>query len=129
MRLLLDTQAAAWWWLADPRLPKAAADALAEPANAIFVSAASAWEFATKLRIGKWPGVADIVANFPRYLEQSDFAELPIRAEHARMAGMMQNAHRDPFDRMIAAQARLEDMTVVSGDSALATFQIRIMWD
>ena len=129
MKLLLDTQAAVWWWLADARLPKAACDALADPANAIFVSAASAWEFATRLRIGKWQSVADIVANLPRYLEESDFIELPIRADHARMAGIMDNPHRDPFDRMIVAQARIEDMIVVSGDPALATFPVRIMWD
>ena len=129
MKLLLDTQAAAWWWLADPRLPKAACDALADPAHSIFVSAASAGEFATRLRIGKWQSVADIVANLPRYLEESDFIELPIRADHARMAGIMDNPHRDPFDRMIVAQARIEDMIVVSGDPALATFPVRIMWD
>jgi PIN domain nuclease of toxin-antitoxin system len=89
VRLLLDTHALVWWWTDDPRLPQPARGAIADPGNTVIVSAASAWEIATKHRVGKWPEVAPIVEAFETFVLRSRFGLLPISALHARAAGML----------------------------------------
>lgn len=128
MRLLLDTHALVWWWTDDRRLTGPARAAIAAADNAVLVSAASAWEIATKHRLGKWPEVATLLEGFDANLRRSRFASLPISHEHARLAGSLDGEHRDPFDRMLLAQARLEKLTIVTGDSVFAQYGAAVIW-
>jgi PIN domain nuclease of toxin-antitoxin system len=129
VKLLLDTHAVVWWWLDDPRLPAPARAAIAAPDNTVCVSAASAWEIATKNRLGKWPGVTQIIADFPDLLRRSRFFPLSISVEHARLAGALSGPHRDPFDRMLIAQSKQENAVLVSGDGTFAQFGVPVVWD
>lgn len=128
MRLLLDTHALAWWWIEDERLSPAARAAIADPDNTVLVSAASVWELARKHRLGKWPDVAAIVDDLDALLRRSRFGTLAITVAHARLAGTLEGPHRDPFDRMLIAQCRLEALPIVSGDPVFARYQVRVIW-
>lgn len=128
MRLLLDTHALAWWWIEDKRLPPAARAAIADPDSTVLVSAAIAWELATKHRLGKWPDVAAIVDDLDALLRRSRFAALAITLDHARLAGTLDGPHRDPFDRMLIAQCRHEALPIVSGDPVFAQYGVRVIW-
>ena len=128
MRLLLDTHAVVWWWQINPRLPDAARKAISDPGNTVLVSAASLWELATKLRSRKWDAVEEFVGQFETKAANSNFATLPITCAHARLAGSLPGEHRDPFDRMLAAQSLLEGATLVSADVTLAQFGIDVLW-
>ena len=128
MILLLDTHTAVWWWIDDPRIPAAARGAISDSTNIIYVSAVSPWEIATKNRLGKWPGVERIVDEFSTLLRKSRFLPLPVSVEHARLAGTLDFAHRDPFDRMLIAQAQLEDLTLVRNDSVFDAFGVSRLW-
>jgi PIN domain nuclease of toxin-antitoxin system len=129
MRLLLDTHALVWWWTDDPRLPAPARAAIAAPASTVYVSAASAWEITTKHRIGKWPEVARLIAEYASLLRRSRFHALPISMEHAHHAGGLPGPHRDPFDRVLIAQSRLEALPIVSADAVFATYGAEVIWD
>ena len=98
-----------------------------DPQNDVFVSAASVWEIATKSRMGKLTGVEDI-ASRPFYSVSELAVGLPITLEHASRDGLFEAEHRDPFDRMLAAQSQLEDLALVSVDDALDTFGIQRLW-
>ena len=127
MRLLLDTHALLWWATSNPGLSRKARKAIADDATDVFVSAASAWEIATKVRIGKleWPGIAGTVNA---YVLGQGFRALPISLVHAELAGQLKIAHRDPFDRMLIAQAQTEDMWLVSNEAAFDTTGVRRYW-
>ncbi len=114
MRLLLDTHAFLWWLAGDNALSAAARKAIGDENNTIYVSAASAWEIATKYRIGKLPGVASIVGNLGGTIADQGFADLPISLRHGQVAGTLPGTLRDPFDRILVAQALLEKLTLVS---------------
>jgi PIN domain nuclease of toxin-antitoxin system len=129
LRLLLDTHALIWWWTDDSRLPVPARSAIADRDNTVLVSAASAWEIATKHRVGKWPEVAAIVDEFEAYIVRSRFGLLLITAAHARAAGMLEGPHRDPFDRMLVAQAREEALAIVSGDRIFRSYGVTMIWE
>lgn len=129
LRLLLDTHALIWWWTDDRRLPQAARGAIAEPANMVLVSAVSAWEVATKHRVGKWPEAAPIIDGFQTFVLRSRFGILPITAAHALVAGSLDGPHRDPFDRMLIAQAREERAPVVSANKVFASYGATVIWD
>ena len=129
MRLLLDTHALVWWWTDDPRLPAAARVAIANPVGVVFVSAASAWEIATKHRLGKWPEVARLIAEYASLLRRSRFQALPIGMEHALRAGGLPGPHRDPFDRMLIAQAGLESLPVITADPVFAAYGVPVIWN
>jgi PIN domain nuclease of toxin-antitoxin system len=128
MRLLLDTHALVWWWTDDARLPAAARAAIAAPGNVVYVSTVSAWEIATKHRIGKWPEVERMVAEFESLLRRSRFQPLPVGMDHALRSGGLPGPHRDPFDRMLIAQAGLEGLPVVTGDSVFADYGADVIW-
>jgi PIN domain nuclease of toxin-antitoxin system len=128
VKLLLDTHAVVWWWIDDPRLPAAARLAIAGTNNTVCVSAVSAWEIATKNRLGKWPGVERIVDDFPALLRRSRFMPLPISIEHARMAGTLDGSLRDPFDRMLIAQSRVEKATLISADGLFRAYDVDLVW-
>ncbi len=127
-RLLIDTHALIWWWTDDPRLSQVARDAIADEANEIFVSAASAWEVATKHRLGKLADVPEAARRFAELVDADGFVPLAIDQRHALRAGSWPTEHRDPFDRMLAAQAEQENLTLISRDEAIAAFGCRMLW-
>ncbi len=128
MKLLLDTHILVWWLLDDPALPRRLAASLSDPANEIYVSSASAWEIATKYRRGRMPQAEPLVQGFRRLIEGERRIAVPVTLEHAPAAGLLESRHRDPFDRMLAAQARLEDMKLVTDDRALAALVMSGAW-
>lgn len=128
MRLLLDTHALLWWLSDDPALPAAARTLIARASNTVLVSAASAWEIATKVRLGRLPDALDLVADFGGYLARERFESLSISAEHAVRAGMLPGPHKDPFDRMLIAQAQAENVPIVSVDVAFDSYKVRRIW-
>jgi PIN domain nuclease of toxin-antitoxin system len=128
MRLLLDTHALLWWLDGDERLSTSARQAIADPKATIFVSAASAWEIATKVRIGKLPGAIEVADRLSSILADQSFKPLAIGIEHARRAGLMPGEHRDPFDRMLIAQAQIELLCLVSNEKCFDSFGIKRLW-
>lgn len=128
MRLLLDTHALIWWLAGDETLGRRAREAIGDEANSVAVSAASAMEVATKFRIGKLPAAALLARDFEAIIADQGFAELPITVRHARLAGEMNIAHRDPFDRLLIAQAQAEDMALVSNKSLFDGFAVKRIW-
>ncbi len=128
LKLLLDTHTLLWWWKDDPRLSKRATKAIADEANIVLVSAASAWEIATKHRIGKLPGAETAVRDFNELIVIDGFGHLAISYQHAIKAGGFDIEHRDPFDRMLAAQSIIEGATLVTDDAAMKLFRAKCFW-
>ena len=128
MRLLLDTHAFLWWLAGDRSLPKSARAAVGADDSTVFVSAASSWEIATKFRIGKLPGAQVIVHDIAGAVASQAFSTLPITVVHAQRAGLLPGAHRDPFDRMLAAQAQAEGLTIVSNDRIFDEYGVSRLW-
>lgn len=128
MRVLLDTHAFLWWIADSGRLSLAARQVIADETNDIVVSAASAWEITTKYRIGKLPGAEAVALDVAGVISAQRFEHLPISVVDAERAGRLPGPHRDPFDRMLAAQAQARDLAVVSADTALDTYGIRRIW-
>lgn len=128
LRLLLDTHALIWWLAGDEALSRRAREAIADEVNEIAVSAASAMEIATNFRVGKLPGVALLAQGFKEIIAEQGFGELPISVRHARLAGEMNIAHKDPFDRLLIAQAQVEDMVLVSSEALFDGFAIKRLW-
>ena len=128
MRLLLDTHAFLWWLQDDPKLSATARNAVADDANEVFVSAASAWEIATKVRLGKLPGAEDLASDMAGCIVREGFIELAVNVAHAQRAGALPFAHRDPFDRMLIAQAQAEDIALVTVERVFAGLAVRTLW-
>jgi PIN domain nuclease of toxin-antitoxin system len=128
VRLLLDTHAFLWWLAGDEQLPPKARAVMADEANDIFVSAASAWEITTKHRLGKLPGVAAIVGDIEAVITGQGFLPLPISIRHGQLGGDLPGPHRDPFDRMLIAQASAEGLTLVSNETAFEAYGIERLW-
>lgn len=126
--LLLDTHALLWWLLDSPDLSFNARSAIANSARRVWVSTASSWELAIKLKLGKLPFAADIVENLPRYLRKERFDILPIGLEHTLAAGALPGPHRDPFDRMLIAQAQIEGLQLVSRDAVFSDYATHVLW-
>lgn len=126
--LLLDTHTLLWWFADDPALPANVAAAIDDPANTILVSAASAWEICTKTRIGKLSTGQALCEDFSGYLERYYFTPLAISVEHGRLAGRLPGAHKDPFDRMLAAQAIIEGIPLATNDAALEGLGAQVIW-
>ncbi|GHF64671.1 PIN domain nuclease of toxin-antitoxin system [Deinococcus metalli] len=130
MRYLLDTHTFAWA-VGDPsRLSPAAHAVVRAPENTLLVSAVSTWEMSIKHHLGKWPEVAPFLddALYATFLEHLRAEELPIMHAHARLAGQWNLPHRDPFDRMLAAQATLEGVPILSADTVLGMFPVQRVW-
>ena len=122
LRLLLDTHALIWWLAGDDALSRRAREAIADEDNPVAVSAASAMEVATKFRIGKLAQAALLAQNFEAIIAGQGFAELAISVHHARIAGEMNIVHKDPFDRLLIAQAVTEPLTLITRDSKVAGY-------
>jgi len=112
----------------DRRLSSAARAAIALPLNSAFASAASVWEAATKFRLGKFPEATLLVDDPRKILGSLEIDLLSVSLEHARLAGSLVHAHKDPFDRMLAAQALLESLTLVSIDPIFDEFAVSRLW-
>ncbi len=128
MRILLDTHALLWAALAPASLSRRASSIVADEKNVVLVSAASAWEIATKVRLGKLPGAERLEREFLNVMDAAGYTLLPIDAASALRAGRLNGEHRDPFDRMLAAQALAEDIPILSTDAKLDVFSIRRIW-
>ena len=123
MRLLLDSQVVLWSLQSPERLPTEAVAAITDPGNSVDVSVASLWEFAIKQSIGK----LTVDGDLREHLTLQSFSELPVLGEHALAVRDLPPHHRDPFDRLIIAQARCEGLTIVTRDRAFAAYDVPIM--
>ena len=128
MRILLDTHVLLWWLFDDDTLSQPARSAIANPENEVLVSSASAWEIATKHRLGKLDEAREVVRDLPGLLRRARFQVLPIVLEHALRAGSLPDVHRDPIDRMLVAQSKLEELVLVSSDRVLKKYKVDILW-
>jgi len=124
--VLLDTHIFLWWLFDDPKLPSGIRKFVKDRNNAVFVSAASVWEIATKYRLGKLPEAAKVARNVPEWIIRAGFESMPVTAEHAQLAGNWNLSHRDPFDRMLAAQAKLEEMPLATVDTLIKNFPVKL---
>ena len=125
--VLLDTHIFLWWLFNDSRLPLEIKMVIENIKNPVYVSAASVWEISTKFRIGKLPEASSVAKNVPLWITKAGFQPLAVTLEHAQMAGSWDVPHRDPFDRMLAAQAKLEGMDFATVDTAMEIFSIKLL--
>ena len=128
MRFLLDTHALLWWFTDDAHLSIPARNAIANTDNEILVSAASAWEIAVKHQLGKLAQGREVIERFDELLAADGFTRLPITHQHALRAGSIHPTHRDPFDRMLAAQSHMENAQLISCDPAIIALGIDPLW-
>lgn len=128
MQLLLDTHALLWWLVGSDRLSATARTAVGDSTNTVFVSAVSSWEVATKFRLGKLPSAAVVAQDLHRHVARQGFAELPVSFAHGQRAGSLPGLHRDPFDRMLIAQAQANDLALVSNEALFDAYGVRRVW-
>jgi PIN domain nuclease of toxin-antitoxin system len=128
MRLLLDTHSFLWFLLDDPKLSKTAKDSIADPNNDIEISPASYWEIAIKISLNKYSLPESYEQFMERELATNQFRILPIEPKHTAALTSLPFHHRDPFDRLIIAQAMVEQIPVVSGDEAFAVYPVTCIW-
>jgi len=126
--VLVDTHTLLWAALDPPRLSAKTRSLLASLDTEVFVSAASAWEIATKVRIGKLRGAEAFAAEFAARIERLGFYGLSVTLEHGQRAGLLPGAHKDPFDRMLIAQAQVENIPLVSNERTFDAYGIRRVW-
>jgi len=128
LRALLDTHALLWWLTDNPAISQKAKNLIEERGNEVLVSAASAWEIATKVRLGKLSQAETLVQDFGGFVARARFEELPVTSQHAVRAGLLPGPHRDPFDRMIVAQCEAENLPLISRDRIFDQYKIRRIW-
>jgi PIN domain nuclease of toxin-antitoxin system len=114
--------------IGDPRLSPRARAAVAAERNEVLVSAVSAWELSTKVRLGKLPQAVGLSHRLAESLAEQNFQPLAVSLEHGRLGGSLPGEHRDPFDRVLAAQALIENLPLVSNDAAFASFGVKTLW-
>jgi len=125
---LLDSHALLWWWFDPDRLSTAVRELLGDPVTPVLVSAASIWELSLKHHQGKLPELNGAIADLPGLLQADGFGALPISLAHGLRAGGYSQPHRDPFDRMLAAQAELDRLVLLTADPQLSTFPCQTLW-
>lgn len=123
MRILLDTHVYLWWLRDDRKLTRKLAEAIADPAHTILVSAASVWEASIKIALGRLDVEGDLVAE----IEANGFVELPVAARHAQLAGALPRHHEDPFDRLLVAQASIEGLRLATVDLAFRHYDVALL--
>jgi PIN domain nuclease of toxin-antitoxin system len=128
MRLLLDTHAFLWWVLDDPRLSTTGRELIADPATEVLFSAVSGWEIAIKARTGRLDLPKDVPGFVLDQLRRNRFSVLPIELRHTLRAHGLPEHHRDPFDRLLVAQAEIEAVPLLSRDPLLAAYGIELRW-
>lgn len=126
--MIIDTHVLLWSLTGDGRLPLAMRALVNDPGSKIYVSAASAWEITTKFRLGKLPSSAPIAGDVERHIRAQGYQPLDVTMRHAQQAGALPGDHGDPFDRMLAAQAQIEAMPIISGDRVFDGFGVRRLW-
>lgn len=126
--MLLDTHALLWWLDGDRRLSQRARRLIGNDETTVLVSAASAWEICTKFRLGRLPGAAAVAADVTGCLDGQGFLPLPITVDHAQRAGSLPGPHRDPFDRVLIAQAQAEDLPLVTVDPVFRLYGMKLIW-
>ena len=129
MRYLLDTHALFWWGYFPELLPPRVREIIGDPDVRVFASAVSAYEMSYKHHRGRWPEVQPLVSAFEEVVAAEGFDLLPLSAVHAIRAGSYGTEHRDPFDRMLAAQAVVEGLTLVSRDRWLRGMGAEVVWE
>lgn len=127
-RVLLDTHTLLWALLEPKRLSRKVNALLRDPDTEVFVSSATAWEIATKYRLGKLSGAGAVIADYSAHLRMLRAEELAIASVHALRAGSFPQLHRDPFDRMLAAQSSQEMLPLVTDDPAFVLFPVTTIW-
>ncbi|MGE0648648.1 MAG: type II toxin-antitoxin system VapC family toxin [Alphaproteobacteria bacterium] len=125
---MLDTHTLLWWYAGDRRLSARARRAVGNASNEVLVSAASAWEIATKERLGKLDGVRVLVSDLADWLAKENFSQLSIKLDHALRAARLPGPLRDPFDRMLIAQASAEELLLVSNEAIFDEYDVRRYW-
>ena len=128
MRLLLDTHAFLWWLTDSSRLSEAVRQTILDPSNDKLISAAAAWEIATKHRLGKLPGADPIASDIAGAIACQGFQELPVFVADASRAGALPGPLNDPFDRMLIAQALSRNLVLISNESTFDRYGIRRLW-
>lgn len=128
MRILLDTHPLLWWLADDLSLSATARRLIERPGNTLLVSAATAWEIGTKVRLGRLPGAQDLAADFAGYLAREGFESLDVSTQHGIRAGLLPGPHKDPFDRMLVAQCQAENLPLISSDTIFDTYKVRRAW-
>jgi PIN domain nuclease of toxin-antitoxin system len=128
LRFLLDTHTLIWWMTSDPHLSKVGRGLITDRANTAVISAVSAWEIATKVRLGRLPSAAELIEDFVGEMERQRIAILDVSAKHGIRAGSLPGPHKDPFDRMLIAQALGENIPILSNDQALDGYGITRLW-
>lgn len=128
MKLLLDTHAFLWFILGDAQLSDGAQSLVADPANDPLLSPASYWEIAIKISLGKYTLAEDFAEFMESQIRENDFTVLPITVEHAAVIAKLPFHHRDPFDRLLIAQAMTENVPVLSADEVLDLYPVTRMW-
>jgi PIN domain nuclease of toxin-antitoxin system len=127
VKILLDTHALIWWFGNESKLSRRASAIIANQSNTILVSAAIAWELAIKVNLGKFDALS-LATELPRYTEDEGFEELPISMEQAVRAGLLALHHRDPFDRLLVAQAQALNVPILSADAVLDQYDVKRVW-
>ncbi len=125
MKLLLDTHVLLWWLADDDQLSPRARHAIADTANPVFISAVSGWEISIKRKLGRLDLEFEALEAA---IKANGFFALPVSFQHGLAAGELPEHHRDPFDRMLVAQAQAEDMRLVSCDKALQGYDVKLLW-
>jgi PIN domain nuclease of toxin-antitoxin system len=128
VRVLLDTRALLWWLTDDPALTRAARRVIGQTSNTVLVSAATAWEIATNVRLGKLPTAADLVADFTGQMAREGFELLAVSAEHGIRGGLLPGPCKDPFDRMLIAQCQADGLPIVSRETPFDAYGVRRLW-
>jgi len=128
VKVLFDSHALVWYLTGDERLSRKAREIADDPESQVFVSAVCVWEIATKVNRGKWPEALQIANSLREITQAGAFTALPITIEHAQVAGFLSARHRDPFDRMLAAQSQVEGLALVTADPAFRAFGTSLIW-
>lgn len=129
MKALLDTHVFLWWVLDDERLTAFVRDFVANGKNELFLSSASCWEMMIKAKLGRLAFPEAPEKFIPDQMNQNKLTGLPIQIVHALHIHSLPEHHKDPFDRMLIAQAQVERMPIITNDSLLAAYDVKIIWD
>ena len=128
MRVLLDTHSFLWWITDDPRLSPRAREIMSDGGNQLFFSAASGWEIAIKARLGRLSLPEPLESFVPVQLAENSIEGLPVALSHALHVASLPDYHRDPFDRMLAAQSQLENLPILTGDPLIGRYSVETIW-
>jgi len=128
MRALLDTHVFLWWITADPQMSPLAREIISNGENELFFSAASGWEIAIKAKLGKLRLTGDICSLIVDQLAINNFTALPVQMYHALHVYNLPDYHRDPFDRLLIAQAQTEGLPILTADPQIARYPVKVLW-